>query len=39
LPPKYFRRQRPYFRRFLAARKNKPKIRLYFRRPESSRRK
>jgi hypothetical protein len=34
LPPKigYFRRQRAYFRRHLAAKKTRPKIRLYFRR-------
>jgi hypothetical protein len=34
LPPKisYFRRQRVYFRRRLAAKKIRPKIRLYFRR-------
>jgi hypothetical protein len=41
LPPKisYFRRQRVYFRRRLAAKKNRPKIRLYFRRPGPGRRK
>jgi hypothetical protein len=41
LPPKisYFRRQLTYFRRLLAAKKNWPKIRLYFRRPGAGRRK
>jgi hypothetical protein len=41
LPPKisYFRRQLAYFRRLLAAKKNWPKIRLYFRRPGPGRRK
>jgi hypothetical protein len=40
-PPKisYFRRQLAYFRRLLAAKKNWPKIRLYFRRPGPGRRK
>jgi hypothetical protein len=41
LPPKisYFRRQRVYFRRRLAAKKIRPKIRLYFRRPGLGRQK
>jgi hypothetical protein len=41
LPPKisYFRRQKVYFRWLLAAKKNWPKIRLYFRRPGPGRRK
>jgi hypothetical protein len=40
-PPKisYFRWQKVYFRRLLAAKKNWPKIRLYFRRPGPGRRK
>jgi hypothetical protein len=29
----YFRRQKAYFRQHRAAKKNRPKIRLYFRRP------